>query len=845
MADIEEYANWKKLLEAVQGLEHLNNYALIDAAVGECLELYRKCLDHLLGENDEDLYVTARRSRISPTDALDGLELHFGQYRANSTIDQLIALFSLKEIKEEANESKYHSTLTRQLDNSADEVAAFADRLGDPSITLQAAFAPAAQKPVSFSAGLSPEARLGLAVTQIAVLSQAAAGILKADTTAAQIWRAQLPAGAGGQQATTTPGPRNGLASDVRDRLARHGATFARILAYVRVSKLHLDDLARVLRDQRVRDRVWDYLRPLARYYEERAGRQPGVSWRTFWLIVAAVSGGGTYLLLWNAFLPNLGPPTVTATLIAVAIGYAVGWLTWRGRAKDRLVKRASERLRAYVQAVLRIDDQQQVANDGEILSILNKAFAVQVADPAAPQPRRRLRDIVMDSIWPDRENAGGLPKWRGDDGEVRPIWFAHAGSVEAGPLVIGGSLLLTFVSAVAIGLIPALPRAGVALVPPRSDDTQIISYAAGRETCELARGRIVWQDDSQIFLAGKDTTIAVKRDQIAQIRYFGTDSTIQPCRTQDDFYGKTDIHVDVPEPKVQIIQTPTVDGQPDVTVATMPVTMQIPALADKPAHSVLEFYSNVFVDGVSVPVSSPEPDKWAYVILPIFVDEVKQPPPPKLDPGRKAYDDFVYHFAVCRSDLGQKPSYWCDDPGAPRAPEAKPDHIGLVEAIEPIKEALATQRQQGCSIAIDVRGFASEKGFDGADDSTGLNWRLAEGRRVAVLLALGINPEDGKFQPNEGKTAQASATTTSVGMLDLVPAAPVAGLSWPARFADYNEMHTGLESWLHPVGISQEAQDRFAEAFRRSVVIAIWRADLAGCRPPDEPPQEMIKAQL
>lgn len=868
MADDSEPDGWTELASKINELEALQGWDKIDTHIEVCLEHYNACLVPLLKKNREDLYITAPQT-ILPQPAQASmpsvLELHFGQYRTNAALDELVGLFSLRQIKEEASEDKYTSILVKQLENCINEVEAFAIRLDNDQI----------EPPT--------------ALVQIAVLRAAAKAILKADEEADRLWKEEQQLAVAAAQAEaakraaatssasqqarakrsgtvkqTNPGeqgtgdaPQGGAGTERADmapampaktsprtphssgfeQLPAHAATFGRILEHARQAKANLADVVRALRDQRVRDRIRGYLQPLARYYEDRAGRQSIASPRVFWLAITALIGAGAYLILWNALFPSLGPPTTLGASVAVAMAFAFGLLLWRGRAKDRVVQEAGKRLRQYITSLLKVEAWQRDPSEGEMLSALNKTFIVGVEEetaPPAPKPSlfKRLREIVL----LERGQAREVPTWRDTNGDFKPILFVNTGPVEARGGAIFGAILITFATALVVGLVPAIPRAGVTFLTGWAGDAQIVSYTAGREACEIAKGRIVWQDDTQIYLAGGSDTIAVRRDQIAQIRYAGADTTITPCHTQKDFFGKGNIEVVVPEPKVHLVVAPAPDAS-DVTITTVPIEVTIPG---DPPRSVLQFYSSVFVDGVPFRPNPPSEVEWNHVIMPLFTNEVKLQDK-TLRPVDSEYADRILHFAICGStdlQLDQASAAlkegWCQgwEVGPP---------ISVAEAIKPITEALALQRQRGCSIAIDVMGFASDKPFEGADEarSAELNWLLAEGRRAAVLLALGFSASSGEFE------LTGAEKNDGVGTLDLTspptesPAA-LSGLPWSARFQNAAEMATNLKGWLYaadtPPADMTEEQGRFAESLQRSVVIDISRKDLAECRTASAP---------
>jgi hypothetical protein len=140
----------------------------------------------------------------------------------------------------------------------------------------------------------------------------------------------------------------------------------------------------------------------------------------------------------------------------------------------------------------------------------------------------------------------------------------------------------------------------------------------------------------------------------------------------------------------------------------------------------------------------------------------------------------------------------------------------------------------------IDVRGYASVKGFKNVGDpkakeNDNLNWLLAEGRRVAALRSLGFASQATFLAPERGKQKDAP----DPGHLELFaplspPTKQPVDAVWPARFPDYDSMHSSLEDWLDLTGDDQlpdAVRDGFTEAMMRSVVLAIKNDDLKSCR--------------
>lgn len=389
----------------------------------------------------------------------------------------------------------------------------------------------------------------------------------------------------------------------------------------------------------------------------------------------------------------------------------------------------------------------------------------------------------------------------------------------------------------------------------PTQHKVQLLAHAEARDVCELGYGTIVWQDPGQFYIRDDTGGLStVSKSAVARVVYDHPQANIRSCDTSAPSAMPvkvegtfTPMPVTLAAPAVNVLVAPQVvaaapmvatDSLSNLTVTTIPVQIQLPPSSDGQAgSSVLQVYSSVVFDGTTRQVEGD--GSWSYVVLPIFTDRVESGSiGPR--PNTTEYADFVYQFATCKSDITPKPSGWCKY-------ELAPADQSLLQVLEPISRALWLQRKQGCNIELEVRGYASQRSFDGVNDSDPMNWLLAEGRRVAVLQALGFEPS-GKFGSvhiKDGKlTADAQDETSPPIPSVRVPgslsiSAPEALLppppnsNWPAYFQDQKGMKQGLEKWLvdAKVQASNNSSDRLEEAFQRSVVLALKSEDLSTCR--------------
>ncbi len=200
------------------------------------------------------------------------------------------------------------------------------------------------------------------------------------------------------------------------------------------------------------------------------------------------------------------------------------------------------------------------------------------------------------------------------------------------------------------------------------------------------------------------------------------------------------------------------------------------------------------------------------------------------LEPGTEEYRKFIYDFATCTADtskFGLPSPGWCD--GVPEAQWAalmgddEGRRIPIHSALAPVRAMIDAKLNDGCSVEIDVLGYASVKRFPTDEgEHARLNWYLAEGRRASAIAALQL--PYGKLQMASGE-----GTLTVVDGTDLAPEGHAEG--WHYRFADHSAMRASLQAWYDEPNLPQDQANPLAEAFARSVVVAIRNSDLSDCR--------------
>lgn len=800
---------------------------------------YVRRLNDFFRRNEADFYVQGPQyredgsiERSSPTE----IDVHFGDAQAGASIDRLLAMFGLDAILEESNELKYRSTMIRLLESAAGALDAYRDRLVGDSMTIAVAIDAWANTggwgKLSPSAAKKPKPNLAL--VQLGVLARVARELAGYPTAYA---------------------PQLSFQADVLESALQHSGS-----AIVRLSVV-----ARALRDEAIRNQVTKHLRPVAQSFQESASQPLSPLLAIWWLFVAGIAASAVVLVVANALASTFGP-VFTLGFVATPAALAVGlWLlrnnayaaNWARDQKNILRKYLSESLRGNADGV----------DEEDILNALGRSFTFVKAttpDSGNTGPIGWLRNMFSRTrtsrvITPESHVQGDWDKVR--DGQLdealqsvheAPIPFgvppakqSHRASLS---LMATCFVLVAAVDSIQVALpmlsqsavsaiersrsvasadwsLAAVARPVIAALPLTA--AQMLRHTPGRESCQVAEGNLVWQDDSRLFLADtKGNIVSVARNEVSEVRFGASRVEADRCQTQGDFYGKTQINVAVPEPKVVVY------GGTDITIATTPVAVSVP---DDPSKSVLQFYSTVFVGGAPVEIPLPDASEWSHVILPVFTDKVELRDS-RLNPDTPEYADRVSKFALCSSrDLELREAEtalrdrWCQGWEVSA-------RVALDAGVKPIREALATLRRQGCSVRVDVEGFASDNDFDGASEERDkeLNWLLAEGRRVAVLLALGFNAETGMF------ALDAVEQGDGHGTLDLQPSqtgVSFADLKWDARFSDFDDMRSELGRWLDlEIQQNDPRQDGFAEALKRSVVIAIAREDLAKCRIPNAP---------
>jgi hypothetical protein len=825
------------------------------------------------------------------------LDLRFADYALTLSIDTLISFVSLDRARESSDERLLRGQIHTQLEDCSKDIETYTNALGNEKASFDAVYqdlllqkesrdameaarkaqeeaarslraprraSPAKATPrkpranaataTSVPAVQEPAARLPrskaaparddvvvppiprklftqlgaeLTVTQLIILREAAAYVADQDTKMESDLKKRLGPDPSilTEQERTRIDETLRLVKQRRDLFKNDAAAFERALTSVTAAKEELSKLKRLFDGEHLRKAMAAYLRPIAQYYESSSPALRLVRNLAVFVVCAGL-GLAAFLALANAYWPYFGQLGAVSAVSALACATLGTWFSRDPLGKD-VVARQKTRFRHYIEDVLRTND----AEPDDILKVLGGEIGV----PPGPA---KSKDDVLRSPLMYRFSGRVSPK---DDFVFKGVGKVRTGRWKLGSLGVGvavGAIALSTITTV----IPSLLASFVVRTDmDRTQIAQILRQVEGRELCEVAQGRVAWQDENNLYLttdilrpaaAGAprepaplvaSQTVAIARSDATEVR-FGTARTgAQPCQTQEDFFGRTLIDISVPQPDV------VVAGGTNVTIATTPVAISVP---DDPTRSILQFYTTVFVDGTPVDVPTPDASEWSYVILPVFTERVELKDS-RLHPDSAEYADRISKLALCSSrDLELREAEaalrneWCQgwDAG---------ETVFLEKGVAPIREALSTLRRQGCSIKVDVQGFASDNDFDGADDERNeeLNWLLAEGRRAAVLLALGFSAESAMFVLEAGEQGK------KLGALDLQSFETgvfVSGLKWHARFSGFDDMRSELGRWLDlEIQKGDLRQDGLAEALERSVVIAVAREDLANCRLP------------
>lgn len=856
---------------------------------------FKELRSSFINQNESYLFVTASKAgesvqisgdKLSIVPSSDALHVHFANYNVNARVDELVSLISVHAITSKTSRNKYFDELDSTLDDCAGSLDAYADLIGDPSqnmndLAIALGFRDAAIDAPEGGEASSPAAAKKVSKTLQGKEEQPGPKI-GTELPTVRLARIRGVARRPATQLLVLSRAAARLAASTSSKeLEEEAASYRSALSTVAAGRDRLKGLAQVLRDESVRAQIRDYTGPIFDHYEARA-RKPLGRVRP-WLLVALAGSAGAVVATRAAahFWPYLGQPSWIVGFLSVAVATYLGAQVAPGEMSRTLVREQADKFRSTLERTLGLGRVDKRKSRSDTLALLDDD--VPIGKPTH-EPKKSLGDRLREAWGSLRRFAtGSAPANRSDSNHAGPemargsLPAAGEGAAPAAlvsspidvtnqaneegstnPLRTGGdgraparqysfprtkrgasevaadlfSTVLSVVVAAVLGAaVSSAPMAGL-LVSERllpRPQAQLIGMTEGREACELALGRILWQDAGEFMVAASvpapataGEVVSVPAGRVSTIVYGDARSSIEPCKTQDHFYGKAEINVLPAETRILPIETSAaIGGGTNVTVATVPIEVALPPTSGAPARTILQFFSSIFVGGAPMPVRVPDPAQFSYVILPVFTEDVKQEDAAGLDPNSPAYAELISHFAACRSDLPIEGilALRCQPSGQTK----------LEAAIEPISEALATQRKQGCNIAIDVVGFASQKHFDGAkpENDDKLNWHLAEGRRLAVLVALGFDPVAGAFKPEEDVKGKLELVSRPAG-----ETASFAGLKLLERFTGHKDMMDTLKGWLkQPEDIDQKKLDGFAEALRRSVIIAISNQDLRDCR--------------
>lgn len=818
---------------------------------------------------------------------VDALNVHYASYNVNARIDDVTKLISVDAITDQLGLNRYLHLVDVSLTDCAKSIDTYLDQLGEPAQEIgvleslleiaEAPIAPA-ESDVHQAEGLLAQAQAAYAVTQTTASSPIAGqhpGLTGSPTVAGrkgkgkgsqaflreakealrdsqeQFRRVREKVDADIRQMLSRPVTQLAILSAAEQRLGSdlrpdlklalqpEGGAYQESLRRIAEARERLQELADTLRDQGTRKKIGDYAGPIFAAYEKGSARPLRRFAPGFWRFVSAALGGlvGSWgvALVW----PYEGSPPWLLWFAGAMIGAAIGTTFPSGPTSRVTVKRAGEQFRKQLQSMLGRDFQQSDPPELDSLKILDTR--VWIGTPPSPPPKKRWWNIfrpsptggpaarvVVRAPARDAGPVGASPAVR----SIPTVSFPGAEGGEAKQSKGWRKAGISFTVAFGAGLIvtagPYAASWASSVFGPRPQ-AQLIGTGGDQQACEIASGRLVWQDADQLVVevaaqppsplsANKmganspsggeppiTTVIVIPRAKLSTVVFRSPQPGVAPCSHAGESPGP-------------------------VTVSNnlMTVSQADPTEVSTPTH-ILAVTNQIYVEGQLVRVVAPL-ERYVVVPLPLRVADMNYPYA-REDPGRTKYFQGIY-------DLYQK-------------------HRDLVDAsVEIIRTALASSLDAGCDVTIDVQGFASRREFVNENDLS--NLYLAEGRRNAVLTVLGfgnLNASKFAWVPGEWGSTQMRGDKWRRGTLRLAPIAkPLAvhgaPVSIASRFASFEEMTDSLHQWYaepaaadtqdetaaelgaqatpRPVAPVPTAEAAFREAIARSVVIGILQSDLA-----------------
>lgn len=781
--------------------------------MSKCLEEYEACLIDLLGVSKGDFYITRPKGHIGLSiEGLNAIDLHFVDYRATSSIESIIGMFSLEVIKEEASERKFNSILIHQMDDAVAALAEYAARLPESEDVGGAGIEAIRQL-----------RDLRDAANVLAPIIEGSIRLLKDEQKDFETKKVRAAT-----DLRKTPAERPPVLiseeelereavriSDISategawDRLVSQAATFSYALNHAARARERLGALASVVGDQRIRDEFWqEYLRPLAMHFEERAGRPLVSIWdhqSLFWSIAGSVLA---FLVLAGVFWPYLGQPSFAGMSAAAAVAIVAGILAGTGRLSGHKIGEERRKVRTYFENALRVGEVRIAGASDQIFAVLDRTVSIP---PQADEKGRARNGQLSEAGWKrvTRNDTEFPPLRFASPGAQLPKLLATISSLVAGVTVaLAGSLVLT-----AWPTIGAFSRVWF---DPDAPIAHVVREADLRETCEIGSARIAWQTEGHVFLTnvvnpfsltgGEADVTSIAVENVSAIRYGALPAGVTPCETQA---SGSSIQVHAPiELSAPISVTmpvgPAVPGSGNIEVsvpapviiANIPQTVtQMDPVTKTVETTLVDFNSYLYVAGKRV---EPPDAEYKYIVLPFYgsVQNIG-------GETREAYFNNIYRYYDGREGKGALTT--------------------MLGYLGPVKETLAAKLMKGCEVDIDVVGYASDDTFPRETDAS--NYVLAEGRRAKVIEAL--------FAPTETLTQEMldhlhvhnGGPPGKVGQAILPLTDPPVTLAQPTRFKDHTEMSDNLADWL-----TQDDQDA-TEALARSVVLVIRAEDLVTCR--------------